>query len=104
MEGFSTRLRDFYLPDRGGISSFHLAEKDATDLADMRSRNAYRNRSHDGDVLVRADHDHLKRCGVWARRQRYGEQRKRCRQTPARVSLASMFEPITSRTRDCGLA
>ena len=104
MEVFSARPRDFYLSDRDGIPSFHLAEKDANDLADMRSRNAYRNRSHDGDVLVRADHDHLKRCGVWARRQRYGEQRKRCRQMPTRVCLASMFEPITSRKRDGGLA
>ena len=104
MEVFSTRPRDFYLSDRDGLPSLHLDEKDATDLADMRSRNAYRNRSYDGDVLVRAGHDRFEYCRVRTRFQRYRDHGKRCRKTPARFYLGSMFEPITFRKRDCGLA
>ena len=49
--------RNIYLPLGNHISVFYLEQQDEKDLADLRVRNARRDRSYDGNVSFRARHD-----------------------------------------------
>ena len=52
--------------DGSDLPGIHLAAKNATDLVYRRARVARGDRTDDGNVSVRLDHDRIEHGGVWA--------------------------------------
>ena len=59
--------RNVYLGIGNWVPRFYLGQQDTKDLADLHLRAARRNWSHNGDVSLRAGHDHSQRRSVRTR-------------------------------------